>query len=499
MSILQNHRVVDLVEQNEHAKEGIERAAIFLENEPNPIAAIYEAARAHIEGKINVFFSYKSQDEETAKVIVNKLRLYAAGKLEIVYAGEFAKTIAGANWNDKIRESIKKAHWFILLLPDPSVDWDWCLFETGIFRGKMVSDKVNKLFCLHHPDQPDLPPQIKEFQAIKAETKTVEGFLENIYLDSGVMPGMEPINPHFKSEIPEIAKEIVDAIEPPTHGQDFSFHPKNVTIKISIPHDEDENIQREKLDNFLKEAKDLNAAKIVKIDELALDIFGKNSQPATWGDLIERVCEKYPDQEWLNELCNSIRATLKGDIYVSFKFSLKGFEGDKMWFPLLLGSNRTTKRVIVSFVIGFIERTHIPIMNIDQARALCFLGIDRDLYKLYYRLCQRIDTKDEKNKQTISFCVRDCVFDTNQTWECFRSPFPNFINIRELYGIYKTNGEILQKELEEMEKKFTDKEELKREIWDKFLENTQNMKEEFLEYKKQLENNEEIKPVYLNQ
>jgi len=55
---------------------------------------------------------------------------------------------------------------------------DWCLYETGQFRNRILSEKVHKLICLHHPKQKELPPQIDDLQAVKAEKEAMVGFLK---------------------------------------------------------------------------------------------------------------------------------------------------------------------------------------------------------------------------------------------------------------------------------------------------------------------------------
>ena len=54
---------------------------------------------------------------------------------------DFCK-LAGKPWRNKIREEIHRANWFILLLPDPSEDWDWCLYETGMFEGDLDNGEL---------------------------------------------------------------------------------------------------------------------------------------------------------------------------------------------------------------------------------------------------------------------------------------------------------------------------------------------------------------------
>lgn len=366
--ILEAPQVVKLIEKHPQIKEEVEKAAKLLKAADQPIAAVLEAARALIDRKIQVFFSYKKQDEDTASLIVKQLQKASAGKLKIIFAGDFPRDIPGEEWNKKIHEGIIDAHWFILLLPDPSADWDWCLFETGMFRGKMVSDKVNKLFCLHHPDQLDLPPQITEFQAVKAESGAVQDFLKKIFIDEDPIPGMKSINTFIEDDISGIANKIVEAIKPPTSGIVCKLYPRSVTIKIDMPYDDDPDRNRENLNDFLKRPDDLNSAKIVAIDDDTKLIFGKsrNAEPATWGELIDKVSQEELDTRWLKELRDSLREATKDNIFPPVQALFHGVNSGKMWHPLLIGANKTLSNVIVSFVIVFIEAVgagstaHIP-------------------------------------------------------------------------------------------------------------------------------------------
>ena len=343
--ILSDPRVADLVQRNPQVADKVEKAAKILKNEqPDPVAAVLEAARALIDGKIRVFFSYKQQDEETAKSVVKELRLYAAGKLKIVFAAEFGEKIPGAKWNKMIREGIKKAHWFILLLPDPSVDWDWCLFETGMFRAKMVSDKVNRLICIHHPRQTALPPQIEEFQAVKAVPRSVEAMLKKIYINNDPIPGMDPISRDISETIPKIAKKIAKAVSPPIQQLKPTYLQRRVWIKVKDP-------------ESLTKPVEMEEAAVVDINTKALDIFGIESNVKTWGKLISRMATNGQDIRWLRELCDSIRNAAKGFSPDPIQATFKGLYGGKMWRPVLQTVYKTSEGSIDSFVILFIEES----------------------------------------------------------------------------------------------------------------------------------------------
>ncbi len=104
------------------------------------------------------------------------------------------------------------------------------------------------------------------------------------------------------------------------------------------------------------------------------------------------------------------------------------------------------------------------------------MGLDRDLYKLYYLISAKLEGA---RTETVDFFVQDSVLDTNDTWAGFRSPFPLVERIGGLYGMYKNKGSKLIKELEEIEASDATTIQKKEELWNKLLTNTQNMKQEF--------------------
>jgi hypothetical protein len=91
-----------------------------------------------VDNVVKVFFSYKKVDERAATTIVEALNENAADKLDITYMAGFTEQFAGQRWRDQISKGVRSANWFILLLPDPSDELDWCLFETGLFEAQLL-------------------------------------------------------------------------------------------------------------------------------------------------------------------------------------------------------------------------------------------------------------------------------------------------------------------------------------------------------------------------
>ncbi len=122
----------------------------------------------------------------------------------------------------------------------------------------------------------------------------------------------------------------------------------------------------------------------------------------------------------------------------------------------------------------------------EQASKLADLGLDRDLYKLYYYISEKLDGN---RKEDLDFFIGDSVRDTNRAWSKFVSPFPRVPHIGNLYGVYKNHGGSLKRDLVQiLENEETNIEDKRDEVWKKLVNDTLNMKREFyvfLEMKRQ--------------
>jgi len=136
-------------------------------------------------------------------------------------------------------------------------------------------------------------------------------------------------------------------------------------------------------------------------------------------------------------------------------------------------------------------RPETRICSDEQSHRLVHLGLDRDLYKLYYYLSEKLHGK---RPEDLEYFIEDSIRDTNESWSKFISPFPKVQHIGNLYGVYKKQGEAYKLELQEiMESGMTDQEK-KDKIFNKLVRNTVNMKREFEESMVKLKQGGEIKP-----
>jgi hypothetical protein len=363
--ILQTPDINEFLQSNANAKDAVMRAAALLQNEDDAVLAVRKVMRPLSEKTIQVFFSYKKKDEDAAKAVVQALRKSTAQKLKITYMADFTEEFAGRKWRKRIREAIYPANWFILLLPDPSDDWDWCLFETGVFFAQRTS--ADRLICLHHPDT-QVPDQIKEYHAVSATQLELEAFLRMVHIKPDAIPGMEPLNTSIENEIENLAKQIMDAIRPPRKFLIHEIFNPWVELRFENP-------------QLLSCMEDLDAAEIVDANQAALELFGFLKKPATFGLLRRDVVEVGNDSRWRNELFHVIRRIATDRTFSPVQAVFKAQDGS-LHRPLAFAVDRAGRDGPVNaFHISFIEE----ISAVDRSAMPMDLAMLGDLLRFTFR------------------------------------------------------------------------------------------------------------------
>ncbi len=326
--ILSDPVIKDFVETNRNAADRIRRAADCLVRQTDmslfeDVAALKKLLPSLAEQEIRVFFSYKTTDERAATAIVEVLRQNAAGKLKITYQAEFGRELAGREWRQHISNEVRRANWFILLLPDPSDELAWCLFETGLFEGQLTC--ADRLICLHHPDTA-VPSPIKDYQAVAATLPEVEKFLQMVYVNEHPIYGLPPINPAIENLIPDIARRMVNAIRVPKGRLNrIVFEPW-----IEIRHDKAAELTAKE---------ELDAATVESANKEALDLFGLIVPKRTFGELREGIEENRGDSRWRDELFQVIRKIANGRAFSPIQAVLHSPNG-KTYRPVALAIDR---------------------------------------------------------------------------------------------------------------------------------------------------------------
>jgi hypothetical protein len=355
--LLRNPDISDYMNSYRGAAERIEQAAKWLvehARKDTPIEQLLTALKkllpALTDKTVNVFFSYKKVDEKAAQQVVDLLRKMSADELRISYQGEFTEEIAGRKWRDFIKQKVGEANWFILLLPDPAEDWDWCLFETGVFEANVTS--ADLVICLHHPDI-GTPSPIEGYHAVAATVQEVSKFLHRIFVEDNALPGLPAINKSIEPDIMKYAEKIVHAIRPPANIDVREIFEPWVALKL------DDDLE-------LAEEDDLDGARIDYISKSAMDLFGFIRPPRTWGELRKEVPEMKGDSRWRKELFHVIRRIRDGRKFYPVQAVFTTDEG-KIYRPVLssvdwIGNTDRIDTYHVTFAedVGAVDRSEIP-------------------------------------------------------------------------------------------------------------------------------------------
>ena len=345
--------IADFLSTHQGAANEIRGAADYLvmQKASDPVRALKKLLPSLSSNSVSIFFSYKKKDESAAKEVVGILRKLSAEKLKITYQAEFTNDIAGKKWRDQIQKAVKEANWFILLLPDPSDDWDWCLYETGLFEAQFTMG--DRLICLHHPDT-EVPNPIEGYHAVAATVPEVEKFLRMIMIAEHPIPGLSAINRAIEPDITLYAQSIVKAIRAPQKITIHEIFEPSVEIKIDSPMN---------LDDW----ESIDQARIIAANRAALELFGFYQKPVTWKDLINEVIKiDSNDDRWRKELFHVIGRIGTGRMFDPVQAVFKIANG-KIYRPVVCAIDRdgkngpiNTYHITFTEEVGTIDPVNIP-------------------------------------------------------------------------------------------------------------------------------------------
>src|SRR6478735_10131196 len=113
--------------------------------------------------KFRVFISHKHDDHALAMAVHGALESLSP-RIECFVSG--ADISAGADWNREIKTQLAGSHMLVLLFTWPSSNWDWCLFETGLFA-RFEADELSAIICIFSPES-ESPRPLASLQGVPA-------------------------------------------------------------------------------------------------------------------------------------------------------------------------------------------------------------------------------------------------------------------------------------------------------------------------------------------
>lgn len=235
-----------------------------------------------------IFISHKHEDADLAMTVKRELeRLIPRSSrdrpIDCFVSG--ADIIAATDWNRKIKSEMARSHMLILLFTNSNRNWDWCLYETGLFA-KFDSDEVHAIACFYEDDGKP-PGPLGSVQGVPASKKSVAKFLDELChrtheLSDDWRRGALSRSPIPRTRINAAAATIVSAFEDTLAGYTGAYHPcHRVVLDVGATKQNDRQVP-------------VGARVVVgenATSSYTLSKFGLANPLAirTWGDLLDHV------------------------------------------------------------------------------------------------------------------------------------------------------------------------------------------------------------------
>lgn len=288
--------------------------------------------------KVNIFISHKSEDSQTAlqiKDILKKIDDEDNPRMEFFLSEEIS---GGDNWYEWIRGKLKQSNLLILLFTDPTLDWDWCLYEAGLFD-RMDDNSHRRTICLHNPET-EPPDPLKHLQVYASTSQGMAKFIEELFTETELTGLDKPIAKllkKFPDEIKKAAKRISQLItRRPVVSE---WHTKYMFIHVKEP-------KKIKSDRLPPDAK-------VEATEKTFELFDRPVGEWEWKDLEEKARLR-DDQRWLDELAVAMKSVAQGNLPEYIQALFHPLRGSVMYRPILYRADKLADGSI-KFKILFCE------------------------------------------------------------------------------------------------------------------------------------------------
>ena len=91
-----------------------------------------------------VFISHKHEDHALAVVVKKAIQSLNKDLIDCFVSD--VDITAGTDWRREIRSALARSHILLLLFTAPAKNWDWCLFETGLYNTDAEDTKKLLIF-----------------------------------------------------------------------------------------------------------------------------------------------------------------------------------------------------------------------------------------------------------------------------------------------------------------------------------------------------------------
>ena len=270
------------------------------------------------DDRFRVFISHKHDDHAFADTVAASL-CSLTGTIECFVSG--ADIGAGTDWNDEIRQALFRSHLLLLLFTNPSSNWDWCLYEAGLYT-RFQEDHVCSVVSVFDPNR-SAPRPLSNLQGVPATQEKLEAFLTRLCRETWRVsddwlrgPLARQVKP---AQIKAAARKIAEAF-PTEQPAGTVYHPcHRVVLDLSSA--------RPAQDGIPEDARVVEGDGATTAYTLSLFRAASGTRAKTWGDLVTSVGGE--DAAWRHQLDQRYAAALREELFSPTTATLRAFDPEQ--------------------------------------------------------------------------------------------------------------------------------------------------------------------------
>jgi hypothetical protein len=306
---------------------------------------------------LSIFLSHLSSDRQAVEKLEEVFESRAGGKLQFFVAEAIS---AGKEWLKEIKDQLLSADFLFLLYTDPHADWDWCLYETGLFDGVKLSTELDgdskKRIIVFHSPVASRPPQLGYLQAVRADRAGLETFLRDFFGSTEITGLSEPLSADYvkwPDQVAHDAKCLSQLFSAKVGGKVKQIGPaRYYGNHLMLQLQNAEQFAHPEIQNIPEEAK-------IEGDDDAFRIFGMDNKPPreshwTWGDLLAR-CKEFEDGYWIEELTQILCKACKGLEFAPVESTFQNPHTGRIYRPVVFRRDALTDGSLV-FHLLFVDQ-----------------------------------------------------------------------------------------------------------------------------------------------
>ncbi len=280
------------------------------------------------DGEYRIFISHKHEDEATALAVRDAIGQFS-GSLKFFISGQ--SIAEGESWRARLRQELQTSDLLLLLFTEPARNWDWCLYEVGLFESLEVEQSDEPVVCIFGPDA-DPPSPLAKLQGVEASPNRMAQFLDRLLTTTQITHRENPLNANVtEANIDRAARAICDLFAGDVSAE-YTCHRVVVQLPTRLDYS----------DGIPGDARISTTADTMRV-------FGRTADTETWGELVRRHAEKR--SLWLDELNRAFSEACEGDLPTPTHFTFGEHNGVRIFRPELYRLDKKGKTPVSAVVI----------------------------------------------------------------------------------------------------------------------------------------------------